>query len=399
MMGAGIAYVQAAAGIETVLIDVDQAAADRGRAYSEKLVAKGLERGSTTVEKGEQLLGRINATTDYAHIDGSDLVIEAVFENREIKADVTRRAEERLAPTAVFASNTSTLPITSLAENSRRPANFIGLHFFSPVDKMGLVEIILGEKTSPETLAKAVDYVLKIRKTPIVVNDRRGFYTSRVFATYTEEGHAMLQEGVAPALIDNAGRMCGMPRGPLELTDDVAIDLVHKINEQARVDLGEAYTPEPARQVVARMVELGRFGRKNRQGFYDYPTDGPKRLWPGLGALWPVQAGGPARQVVDELRTRLLYRQAVEAARCVDEGVLTDPRYADVGAILGWGFAPWTGGPLSLIDSVGARQFVDTCDRLATTYGGRFAPPPLLRRMADVGECFYGAPTAARAAA
>ena len=399
MMGAGIAYVQAQAGIETVLIDVSQEAADKGKDYSRKLVAKGLERGSTTAEKGDQLLARITSTTDYAAVEGADLVIEAVFENRDIKREVTQRAEARLAPAAVFASNTSTLPITGLAENSERAANFIGLHFFSPVDKMGLVEIILGEKTSPETLAKAVDYVLKIRKTPIVVNDSRGFYTSRVFATYTEEGHAMLQEGLAPALIDNAGRMCGMPRGPLELTDDVAIDLVHKINEQARLDLGEAYRPEPARQVVARMVELGRFGRKNRQGFYDYPTQGPKRLWPGLADLWPVTAAGSARQVVEELKTRLLYRQAVEAARCVDEGVLTDPRYADVGAILGWGFAPWTGGPLSLIDSVGTAEFVQTCDRLAAAHGGRYAPPDLLRRMADAGESFYGARRVAKAAA
>jgi 3-hydroxyacyl-CoA dehydrogenase/enoyl-CoA hydratase/3-hydroxybutyryl-CoA epimerase len=344
------------------------------------------------------LLSLIHPTTDYGSIAGSDLVVEAVFEDRALKADVTRRAEAQLADTAVFGSNTSTLPITGLADVSVRPDKFIGIHFFSPVDRMGLVEIIVGAKTSQQTVAKAIDYVLKIRKTPIVVNDSRGFYTSRCFGTFVQEGLEMLVEGIAPAIIDNVGRATGMPRGPLEMNDDVALDLSYKVREQTRKDLGDAYHGGPVDALIAKMVtELGRLGRKNGRGFYDYAADGTKLLWPGLADLAPVTVAEADAALIEEIRTRLLYRQAVEAARCMAENVTTNPREADVGAILGWGFAPWTGGPISLIDGVGAGKFVETCDRLTQRYGQRFAPPQLLRDMAQRGQSFYGS-TKAKAA-
>ena len=391
MMGAGVAYVQAMTGIETVLVDTSQEAADKGKAHAQGLMDKRVGRGQMTPEKREANLGLIKATTDYAAIAGSDLVIEAVFENREVKAEVTRKAEAQLEPGAVFGSNTSTLPITGLAEASARPADFIGIHFFSPVDKMMLVEIIRGEKTSDEAVAKAIDYVLKIKKTPIVVNDGRGFYTSRCFMTFVQEGVEMLMDGFAPAMIDNVGRMTGMPRGPLEMADDVALDLAHKILEQTAKDLGAAYKPGRMDALLKRLVvDLGRYGRKNGKGFYDYPEKGPKRLWEGLDDEAPVTTPRSTPALVETLKTRLLYRQAVEAARCFEEGVVTDPRDADVGAILGWGFAPWTGGPLSLIDTVGAASFVQTCDALAATCGPRFSPPQSLRDMAARGESFYG---------
>ena len=398
MMGAGIAYVQVMAGIETVLIDTTQEAADKGKAHVADLLKKRLSRGQMTQEKYDATLAMVTATTDYAHVKGSDLVVEAVFESREIKADVTKKAEAQLAEGAVFGSNTSTLPITGLAEASVRPAHFIGIHFFSPVDKMMLVEIIMGEKTSQEALAKALDYVLKIKKTPIVVNDSRGFYTSRCFSTFLTEGMAMLKEGYAPALIDNVGRMTGMPRGPLEMHDDVALDLSYKIGKQTRADLGDKYVPNPGEDIVATMVEGGRFGRKNGLGFYDYPTEkgSPKTLWKGLSELAPTtktegfdETPGALNKVA-ELKTRLLYRQAVEVARCWEEGVIDDPRVADLGAILGWGFAPWTGGPITLIDQTGLKAFVAKADELAAEHGDRFKVPQLLRDMAARGETFYG---------
>ncbi|MDP3803837.1 3-hydroxyacyl-CoA dehydrogenase NAD-binding domain-containing protein [Brevundimonas sp.] len=390
MMGAGIAYVQALAGIETILIDRTQEDADKGKAHVADLLKKRLSRGQITQDKYDALLASVVATTDYDLIKGSDLVIEAVFENREIKADVTKRAEAQLAPGAVFGSNTSTLPITGLAEASVRPEDFIGIHFFSPVDKMMLVEIILGEKTGEAAIAKSLDYVMKIKKTPIVVNDGRGFYTSRCFGTYVAEGMAMLEEGYAPALIDNIGRMTGMPRGPLEMHDDVALDLSVKIAKQTAADLGDKYQPLPGSQIVQKMVEeLGRYGRKNGMGFYDYDQK-PKKLWAGLAELAPVKIDDSTPELVEDQKRRLLYRQAVEVARCWEEGVIDDPREADVGAILAWGFAPWTGGPITMIDQAGLKAFVAQADDYAARYGDRFKVPQLLRDMAGKGETFYG---------
>jgi 3-hydroxyacyl-CoA dehydrogenase/enoyl-CoA hydratase/3-hydroxybutyryl-CoA epimerase len=390
MMGAGIAYVQALAGIETILIDRTQEDADKGKAHVADLLKKRLSRGQITQEKFDALLASVVATTDYDLIKGSDLVIEAVFENREIKADVTRRAEAQLEAGAVFGSNTSTLPITGLAEASVRPEDFIGIHFFSPVDKMMLVEIILGEKTGEAAIAKSLDYVMKIKKTPIVVNDGRGFYTSRCFGTYVAEGLAMLEEGYAPALIDNIGRMTGMPRGPLEMHDDVALDLSVKIAKQTQEDLGDAFEPLPGWKIVKTMVEdLGRYGRKNGKGFYDYETK-PKKLWSGLSELAPVKIDDSTPELVEDQKRRLLYRQAVEVAKCWEEGVIDDPREADVGAILAWGFAPWTGGPITLIDQTGLKEFVAQADAYAARYGDRFKVPQLLRDMAAKGETFYG---------
>ncbi|MFZ4602410.1 MAG: 3-hydroxyacyl-CoA dehydrogenase NAD-binding domain-containing protein [Caulobacterales bacterium] len=392
MMGAGIAYVQALAGIETVLIDQSQEAAEKGKDYSKKLLDKAISRGKQTPEKAAEILARITPTTDYAHVKGADLVVEAVFETREIKADVTKKAEAQLAETAVFGSNTSTLPITGLAEASVRPKNFIGIHFFSPVDKMGLVEIIMGKETSEETLAKAIDYVLKIRKTPIVVNDSRGFYTSRCFGTYVGEGIAMLAEGVKPAIIENVGRMTGMPVPPLAMNDEVALDLGYKVRQQTKKDLGDAYRATPADAIIEEMVvKLERFGRKNGKGFYEYPSDpnGKKRIWPGLSDLVKTKIAEAAPELRDEYKKRLLYIQALETARCFEEGVITDPRDADVGSILGWGFAPYTGGTISLIDGMGAAKFVAECDALAQKYGERFKPNALLRDMAAKGETFY----------
>ena len=390
MMGAGIAYVQALAGIETILIDRTQEDADKGKAHVADLLKKRLSKGQITQDKYDALLASVVATTDYDLIKGSDLVIEAVFENREIKADVTRRAEAQLAPGAVFGSNTSTLPITGLAEASVRPEDFIGIHFFSPVDKMMLVEVILGEKTGEAAIARSLDYIMKIKKTPIVVNDGRGFYTSRCFGTYVAEGMAMLEEGYAPALIDNIGRMTGMPRGPLEMHDDVALDLSVKIAKQTALDLGDKYQPLPGSQIVQKMVEeLGRYGRKNGMGFYDYDQK-PKKIWAGLAELAPVKINDSTPEMVEDQKQRLLYRQAVEVARCWEEGVIDDPREADVGAILAWGFAPWTGGPITMIDQTGLKAFVAQADDYAARYGDRFKVPQLLRDMAAKGETFYG---------
>ena len=387
MMGAGIAYVSARGGMEVVLLDSTLEAAEQGKVHAEKLVEKGVKRHKTTKEQGEALLGRIHPTADYGDLEGCDLVIEAVFEDREIKADVTRKTEAVVGEDCIMASNTSTLPITGLAEASRDAERFIGIHFFSPVEKMPLVEIILGKKTGDEALARALDYVAAIKKTPIVVNDSRGFYTSRCFGTYIMEGAAMLKDGIKPALIENAGRLAGMMVGPLAVADEVSLELSYKVMSQAKKDLGDAYPGSPADDVIIKFVEeLGRKGRKNGKGFYEYPEGGKKYLWPEIADHFPLAAEQPH---VDEVKTRILYRQAIEAARCFEEGVLDDAPSADVGAILGWGFAPYTGGPLSFIDTIGAKAFVTEAERLAKAYGPRFAPPKILRDMAEKGESFY----------
>jgi 3-hydroxyacyl-CoA dehydrogenase/enoyl-CoA hydratase/3-hydroxybutyryl-CoA epimerase len=387
MMGAGIAYVAAKAGIEVVLLDTTAENALRGRAYSEGLMDKALKKGRTTAEKREALLARITPTVRYEDLSGCDLVIEAVFEDRAIKADVTRLAEARIGADAVFASNTSTLPITSLARASARPGHFIGLHFFSPVDKMPLVEIIVGEKTAPETLARAFDFVRQIGKTPIVVNDSRGFYTSRVFATYIMEGLAMLREGVHPRHIEAAGLAAGMPMPPLALQDEVSLSLGLHVADQTRKDLAAAglpYVEHPGEPVLRRMCELGRVGRKAGKGFYDW-SDAGRALWPGLADLFPVASSQPPQR---DLVDRLLFAQANEAARCMEEGVLRSVADANVGSILGWGFAPFHGGALQFINAMGTKRFVERARELASAHGARFEPAKVVAALAERGGQF-----------
>ncbi len=392
LMGAGIAYVQAKAGIETVLLDVSQESAEKGKAYSQRIVDKDVSRGKITKEKGEELLARITPSTDYSLIKGADLVVEAVFENVALKAEVTKKAEAHLSENAVFGSNTSTLPITGLAEASARPKNFIGIHFFSPVERMGLVELIMGKETTAETQAKAIDYVIKIKKTPVTVNDFRGFYTSRCFGTYPAEGVEMLMEGIAPAIIENVGRQCGMPMGPLEVSDSVGLDTALKIGKTNAELTQQDYKKDPRANLLSWIVEdKGRVGRKGGKGYYEYGDDGkPTRIWPGLSERVEVKVKECPPELKTELTKRFLFRQCIEVARCFEEGVITDPRDADVGSILAWGFAPYSGGCISYIDLFwGTKKFVEEADRLADTYGERFRPNKLLRDMAAKNETFY----------
>jgi 3-hydroxyacyl-CoA dehydrogenase/enoyl-CoA hydratase/3-hydroxybutyryl-CoA epimerase len=390
-MGAGVAYVSANAGLEVVLVDRDQASADKGKAYSEKLISSQIAKGRAKAADRDALLARITATPDYAALKGCDLVVEAVFEDRGVKQEATQKAQAVVGGDVVFASNTSTLPIGSLAETSAKPENFIGIHFFSPVDRMMLVEIIMGAKTGAKALATAIDFVRAIRKTPIVVNDCRGFFANRCVGNYIREGHLMLMEGVPPAMIENAARMAGMPVGPLSLNDEVAIDLGWKILQATKKDLGpNAVDPAQEKLLEAMVVRESRFGRKNGKGFYDYPAQGQKSLWPGLAKI-AGKALDPDTISVQDLKDRLLYTQALEAARTMEENVVTDPREADVGSILGFGFAPFTGGVLSLIDGVGAKAFVARARELASKYGPRFEPGVGLAAMAENGETFYGA--------
>ena len=408
LMGAGIATVSVQAGLDIVLIDRDQASADKGKAHIADELAKLVKRKRLDQAKADAMLAKVTATPDFGALKDCDLVIEAVFENREVKAEATKKAEAALPKTAVFASNTSTLPITGLAEASSRPDQFIGLHFFSPVEKMPLVEIIVGQKTSQETLARALDFVQKIRKTPIVVNDSRGFFTSRVCGAFISEGHRMLKEGIPAAMIENCARYAGMPVGPLSLNDEVAIDLSWKIMDQTRRDAeaaGQKFEGAGTEDILELMVKkLERFGRKNGKGFYDYPADGKKRLWPELQKYFPADPallygeGEEKRAKEDEIKKRLLYVQAVDTARCLESNVLTNPQDGDVGSIMGLGFAPQTGGAISLIDQVGVKTFVAECDVFAKKYGPQFEVPKLLRDMAAKGESFYGKYQPAKAA-
>jgi 3-hydroxyacyl-CoA dehydrogenase/enoyl-CoA hydratase/3-hydroxybutyryl-CoA epimerase len=389
-MGAGIAYVTARAGIPVVLVDRDQEACDKGKAHSESLVKGAVAKGKMSKEEGEKLLSLITPTPDYAALSDADLVIEAVFEDRGVKKTVTEAVEAVLPKTSVFASNTSTLPITGLAENSVRPDQFIGIHFFSPVDKMMLVEIILGEKTGDKAIAMALDYAAAIRKTPIVVNDTRGFYVNRCVFRYMNEGYDMLHEGVPPAMIENVAKMAGMPVGPLSLSDEVALDLCHKIFKASIADLGPQSVEPHHFELIDKMVTgLGRFGRKNGKGFYEYPAKPAKKfLWPELKTFYPQKKAEDIDVAV--LKERFLATIALEAARTMEEGIVTDPREADVGSILGFGFAPYTGGAISYIDGMGVKNFVALCEKLAASYGDHFKPTPLLLDMAAKGETFYG---------
>jgi 3-hydroxyacyl-CoA dehydrogenase/enoyl-CoA hydratase/3-hydroxybutyryl-CoA epimerase len=388
-MGAGIAQVSAAAGLQVVLIDRDQETADKGKAALHKALSDRVAKGRMKSAERDGLLSLITPSADYGALKDCDLVIEAVFEDRKIKADVIAKVQAVIGDKAIFASNTSTLPITSLATEFKDQPRFIGIHFFSPVDRMMLVELILGKQTGDKALAAALDYARAIRKTPIVVNDSRGFYTSRVVGTYIREGHLMLAEGVPAAMIENVGRMAGMPVGPLSLNDEVAVDLAWKILKATEADLGAAAIDPRQKTLLEEMVEKrGRFGRKNGKGFYDYPQTGPKKLWPGLADLQPTKLD-PDSIDVTELKNRLLAMQALETARCFEENVLTDVREADVGSILGFGFAPYSGGTLSWIDMMGTKRFVDLCRKLEAKYGARFAPTKLLIDMAERNEGFY----------
>jgi 3-hydroxyacyl-CoA dehydrogenase / enoyl-CoA hydratase / 3-hydroxybutyryl-CoA epimerase len=396
MMGAGIALVSAQAGIDVVLIDRDVPSAEKGKAYAVKVLGKLLDKGATTQDKVDAVLARIMPNDDFAKLDGCDLIIEAVFEDVDIKAETTRKAEAVIPVTAIYATNTSTLPITKLADASARPDQFIGLHFFSPVDRMGLVEVIMGKATSPETLAKSLDFIAQLRKTPIVVNDSRGFYTSRVFQTLIHEGAAMLTEGVPPAVIENAAKAVGMPVGPLALLDELTFDLPLKIVDQAIAQDGAKYVLPAGVPVLRKMRdEIGRSGRKGGGGFYDYPEGGKKRLWAGLPEHFPVAGDYD----VEELKRRYLFAQAMETARCLEEGVLETPEDADLGAVYGWGFPAWTGGTLSYIDTIGVQVFVQQADVLAQKYGPRFLPSPWLRAKAAKGKGFYPASVEAIACA
>ncbi|MBS3916305.1 MAG: enoyl-CoA hydratase/isomerase family protein [Sulfuritalea sp.] len=387
MMGAGIAHAAASAGLDVVLLDATRESAEKGKACSAKLLAKRVAKSQLSQDGADAVLAHIHPTSDYADLAGCELVVEAVFEDRTLKAEVTKKTEAVISNDAIFASNTSTLPITGLAEASSRPANFIGLHFFSPAERMPLVEIILGKQTSPATLARAMDFVKAIGKTPIVVNDARGFYTSRVFSTYLVEGMALLSEGVSPALIENAGRIAGMPVGPLALADEVSLDLICKITRQTRTDLGAAYMAKPSDSTVELMVEkLGRLGKKNGHGFYDYPADARKHLWAGLAKHFPVKAEQPSLEAVIE---RLMLIQSIETIRCLEEGVLGAPRDADVGAILGWGYPPFRGGPIGQIHTMGVANFIAACDRIAEQCGDRFRPTDGLRKKLSEGSQFF----------
>ena len=392
MMGHGIAYVSAAVGIDVVLKDATREVAEKGKATVERILAKRVKKGRTTEEQAQAILDRIRPTDAADDLKDCDLIVEAVFENRELKAKVTQEAEAQIADDAVFASNTSTLPITGLAEAAARPENFIGLHFFSPVDRMKLVEIICGRKTSDETLAKAFDYVLQIRKVPIVVNDSRGFYTSRVFATYPNEGAALLEEGNDPVTIERAGCRAGMPVGPLALFDEINIGLALQIRNQTIKDF-EAEGREDVGRVIFEHFEVldimateyERPGRAQGGGFYEYPEDGKKFLWPKLREVFP-----PTDDPVpfDEMMDRMLFAQALESVRCMEDGVLRSVADANIGSIFGWGFAPFNGGTLQFINSYGLPDFVERSRELAARYGERFEPPPMLVEMAGKGDTF-----------
>ncbi|AOY88167.1 3-hydroxyacyl-CoA dehydrogenase [Marinobacter salinus] len=391
MMGAGIAYSTASRDIEVILKDVSVENAEKGKSYSEKLLAKRVSRGRITEEQKTDILKRIHATDSADDLAGCDLVIEAVFEDSNLKATVTRESEPRLAPNGIFASNTSTIPITQLSDASAKPENFIGLHFFSPVDKMQLVEIIVGKKTSEETLARAFDYVQQIGKIPIVVNDSRGFFTSRVFGTFVNEGICMLAEGIHPSSIENAGLLSGMPVGPLAISDEVSMTLMQHIRDQSKKDTeaaGGTWNPHPAGAVIDQMVnEHGRKGKAAGSGFYEYPENGKKYLWPELERLYVDSAKAHAVKLQD-LKDRILFIQAIETVRCLEEGVLRTVEDANVGSIFGIGYAPWTGGAIQFINQYGVRAFAERAKALAELHGDRFTPPGLLLEKAETNTEF-----------
>ncbi len=388
MMGAGIALVSAKAGMEVVLIDRDQEAADRGKAYSADYMDKGIKRGKATEETKAALLAQITATPDLEQLKGCDLIIEAVFEDPKVKAEMTAKVEAVIPEDCIFASNTSTLPITELAKASKRQDQFIGIHFFSPVEKMMLVEIIKGKETGDRAVAKALDYVRQIRKTPIVVNDARFFYCNRCILPYINEGLRMITEGVSPVLVDNAARQLGFPVGPIQLCDETSIDLGAKIARATKAAMGDEYPDSPADDLIFWLEDEGRLGRKASAGFFDYDAKGKRtEYWKGMQEKYPLAEDQPS---LTEVQERLMFAQVLESVRALEEGVLEDIREGDVGAVLAWGFAPWSGGPLSWLDIIGTPYAAERCDQLTEAYGDRFTCPPLLREMAQKGQSFYG---------
>lgn len=385
MMGAGIAYAAARSGFAVVLKDVSQEKAHHGKAYSEKLVGKASKKGRLTPDAAAAIVDRIHSTSDAKDLAGCDLVIEAVFEDRSLKNSVTKEASAHMVGDGVFASNTSTLPISGLAAAFPDPRRFVGLHFFSPVDKMQLVEIIRGKETSDETLARAFDFVVQIKKIPIVVNDSRGFFTSRVFKTFVNEGLAMLAEGQSPSLIEHAATLAGMPIGPLAVADEVSLSLIDSIRKQTEKDLaaeGKPLESHPGTPVATKMVALGRLGRSDGGGFYDYPEKGPKSLWSGLAKEFPEKAAQP----LQTLKDRFLFVQSIETIKCLDEGVITSVPDANIGSIFGIGFAAWTGGALQFVNSYGLKSFYERAQELATLFGERFQPPQSLAARAEADK-------------
>ena len=387
MMGAGIALVAAQAGIEVVLVDQDQNAANKGKEYSEKYLSDGIKRGKISEKIKEETLNRILATDDYTKLADADLVIEAVFEDTKVKSDVTKAAVEVIHKDCIFASNTSTLPISELAKASKHPENYIGIHFFSPVEKMLLVEIIKGEKTESRAVAKALDFVRQIKKTPIVVNDARFFYANRCIIPYLNEGLRMITEGIPPSIIESAAKQLGFPLGPIQLVDETSIELGAKIARATKAAMGALYPNEQIDEILFWMEQEGRLGRKARAGFFNYNEKGKREgFWKGLEEKYPLSKTIPA---FEDVQHRLMFIQALEAVRALEDGVLMDIREGDVGAILGWGFAPWSGGPLSWLDILGTPYAAERCQALCETYGQRFECPPLLADMGKNNEAFY----------
>ncbi len=385
MMGAGIAYVSAKAGMEVVLKDISIENAEKGKAYSSKLLDKRIAKKRSTPEKKEALLSRITPTADPAMMEGCDLIIEAVFEDPKLKDKVTKETEAVLDPNKIYASNTSTIPITLLAKSSQRPQNFIGIHFFSPVDKMPLVEIIVGEKTGAKAIAAAVDYTVAIGKIPIVVNDSRGFFTSRCFGTYVNEGMFLLEEGVPPAMIENIAKAKGMPVGPLAVHDEVTLTLSKHVIE-SNPDSGKHPETQRSYKILMDLINKGRTAKKDGAGFYDYPQSGKKKLWKGLAEMFNSNIDTLDKETIAK---RIMHRQALESYRCLEEGVLNSVTDGDIGSVLGWGFPIYTGGSLSYIDFVGIQNFVKDCDDFKERFGARWAVPASLRALAEAGKSVH----------
>ncbi|MDA9788152.1 3-hydroxyacyl-CoA dehydrogenase NAD-binding domain-containing protein [Amylibacter sp.] len=387
MMGAGIAFVSAKVGVDVVLLDQNQEVVDRGLLSVKRMLDQGLKRNKFSAEDAKNIFERILPTVKYEDLNGCDLIIEAVFEDPKIKSLVTKSAEAEVSEDVIFATNTSTLPISELAKASCDQSKYIGIHFFSPVHLMNLVEIIKGKKTGNKAVAVALDFVKQIKKTPIVVNDERYFYANRCILPYINEGIRMLDEGLDPGLIDDAAKLMGMPVGPLQLADEISIELCFKIMTATRAAMGDSYPYSAADTIVEKMCGEGRMGRKNLKGFYVYDENGKRSgFWKGLSAQWPVSSNQPD---ITEVKCRLAMTQTLEALRALEEGVLEDIREGDVGAVLGWGFQPWSGGPFGWVDMIGTERAINICENLTEKYGSRFIAPKLLYNLDMLGEGFY----------